>query len=294
MAHVLIVGAGYVGQALAAELTAAGATVTAVRRRWEPGTPPLDAGGRLRRVAADAFDPAQLAALPWRDVDHIVYAVAAGHFDESAYRRAYVDGLGTVVDHARRAQGMRRFVLVSSTGVFGVGRGEWTDEESPVAAAGPFSARLLLEGEALLAASGLPGVAVRLGGIYGPARQSLLDSVRQGTARLMPPGSPPQWTNRIHRDDAAALIAHLALHPAPRALYLGVDDEPACKDDVLRWLASELGLPEPPVLGPDEAAAAAPQRGNRRCRNDRLKADGYRFKYPTYREGFGALLRSTP
>jgi hypothetical protein len=31
-------------------------------------------------------------------------------------------------------------------------------------------------------------------------------------------------------------------------------------------------------------------RSNKRCRNDRLLASGYTFLYPTYREGYGAVL----
>jgi hypothetical protein len=31
-------------------------------------------------------------------------------------------------------------------------------------------------------------------------------------------------------------------------------------------------------------------RANKRCRNDRLLASGYSFRYPTFREGYSALL----
>ena len=30
--------------------------------------------------------------------------------------------------------------------------------------------------------------------------------------------------------------------------------------------------------------------GSKRCRNDRLRETGYRFLYPTYREGYGSLF----
>ena len=30
---------------------------------------------------------------------------------------------------------------------------------------------------------------------------------------------------------------------------------------------------------------------SKRCSNALLKASGYRFRYPTYREGYGELLR---
>jgi hypothetical protein len=32
------------------------------------------------------------------------------------------------------------------------------------------------------------------------------------------------------------------------------------------------------------------ERGSKRCRNDRLLASGYAFRFPTFREGYAALL----
>ena len=38
-------------------------------------------------------------------------------------------------------------------------------------------------------------------------------------------------------------------------------------------------------------AAAGRSAGNKRCSNARLLATGFRFRYPSYREGYEALLR---
>jgi nucleoside-diphosphate-sugar epimerase len=251
--------------------------VHAVRRHWPAPPPP----GVLPH-AVDLTDAAAVARLP--RVEQVVFAAAAGGFSDEAYRRAYVEALGTV---AAWAQGVQRFVFTSSTGVYGVGDGDWVDEGTPVATSGPFSALRLIEGERLLATSGLPAVSLRLGGIYGPGRTSLLDSVRDGSARLGPLGAPPVWTNRVHREDAARMLRHLLRLPSPLPLYLGVDDEPASRDDVLRFAARLLGRPAPVHGAP---GAPSPQRGNRRCRNARLRASGYDFAYPTYREGLAALV----
>jgi nucleoside-diphosphate-sugar epimerase len=95
----------------------------------------------------------------------------------------------------------------------------------------------------------------------------------------------------VHRDDAAAALCHLLELPELAPIYLGVDDMPADEADVLRWLAQELGVKEPRMLGEDEAPARDPSRaGSKRCRNDRLKATGFTFQYPSFREGYGALL----
>ena len=73
-------------------------------------------------------------------------------------------------------------------------------------------------------------------------------------------------------------------------VYLGTDDEPAPDNDVLRFLAAELGLPEPSL-----AESSTPRRtGSKRCRNDRLIASGYRLVYSSYREGYLEQLARVP
>ncbi|MBW2497287.1 MAG: SDR family NAD(P)-dependent oxidoreductase, partial [Deltaproteobacteria bacterium] len=145
----------------------------------------------------------------------------------------------------------------------------------------------------LLAASGLSSVVVRLGGIYGPDRTGLVERVRAGGLRRRP---APHYTNRIHRDDAAGLIAHLLFHPDPDPLYLGVDDEPAEEGELYVWLAKELGVEPPESVEEDEEETRGDDRrrsaGSKRCSNRRARESGYRFRYPTFREGYGALLRA--
>ena len=48
------------------------------------------------------------------------------------------------------------------------------------------------------------------------------------------------------------------------------------------------------VLGVEAQAVVASQgnsRANKRCRNDLLRATGYRLRFPDYRSGYGAVLR---
>jgi hypothetical protein len=70
----------------------------------------------------------------------------------------------------------------------------------------------------------------------------------------------------------------------PAGLYLGSDDEPATSVEVVRWLSAELG-----VDAPEEQET---QRLNKRCTNARLRGSGYRFQYPTFREGYRDIVRS--
>jgi nucleoside-diphosphate-sugar epimerase len=229
----------------------------------------------------------------------VVVAVAADSPAESAYRAAYVDGLANVLDALQRDEVRpRRVLFVSSTAVYGDAGGGWVDESTTAVPAG-YSGRILREAENLLyqrlKGTGTDAVVLRLGGIYGPGRTRLIDQVRSGSA-VIP--AEVRYTNRIHRDDAAAAIVHLSsMESPPDHVYLGVDNHPADMGEVLRFLAGELGRPQPPSEAPGPAAGEADggavrvsRGGNKRCSNARLRSTGFEFTFPTYREGYRAIL----
>jgi len=283
---VLIVGCGYVGTELARQLAADGVRVFGVRRD------PTGLPDGVVPVAADVTDPASLqAALP-REVEAIVYAVSPATRSGEAYRRAYVDGLRNVVasvaNPSSRFPG--RLILVGSTGVYGTSDGSQVDEDTPPAPSDP-PGQALLDAEAAARTLGTPGIVLRLGGIYGPGRDRTIRQVRSGAADCPEPG---RFGNRIHRDDAAAAVRHLLAVPDPAPVYLGVDEDPADLRDVYRWIARTTGAVDPcgEERRPNEGrASASTRRGtNKRCSSERLVASGFRFRYPTYREGYAALL----
>ncbi len=276
MSTILIAGCGDVGSALGVRLAQAGHRVLGLRR--DPSRLPREIEG----VAADLSDPTSLAAVP-DGVQVLVYtASAGGAFDDAAYQRAYVIGLANAL--ARMRGSLERVVFTSSTGVYGQDDGGWVDEDSPTEPAG-FSGRRLLEGEALAGDAGVPGICVRFGGIYGPGRTRLLDRARAGATCS---DTPVVWTNRIHRDDCAGVLAHLVGVADPHPRYVGVDCEPAPQCQVMDWLAQRLGAPRPRRVSGAEATRS--RGGNKRCSNRRLLASGYRFAYPTYRDGYAAML----
>jgi nucleoside-diphosphate-sugar epimerase len=268
----LIAGAGYVGGVLAEVLLARGCEVVLLRRS-EREPPP---GARTFR--ADLAAAGALADLP--EADFVFYSAAADERSDAAYRRAYVEGVARLIERLAKQRSLpRRFLFTSSTGVYGQQQGEWVDEASPTEPR-DFTGRRLLEGEALVAAAPFPGCVLRLGGIYGPGRTSLIARAQRGEV------GGPVFTNRIHRDDAAAALAHLAFLPAPAPCSVGVDCEPAPEAEVLAWLAQQLGVAQQR----EGQALQRRERGSKRCRNARLLASGFRFQYPTYREGYAALL----
>lgn len=280
MSRALIVGCGYVGGVLARLMRDDGREVWALRRS------PREEGEGIRWLAADVGDAPRLRDVlsslrDGRPLD-VHYLVSAGGFDDEAYELAYVRGLVNVLA-ALDGAAVRRVVFAGSTAVYGQSDGEWVDEESPTEPAG-FSGRRLLEGEAVLAAAPMETVAVRFGGIYGPGRTRLIDKIVDGQAIAAADG--PQYRSRMHRDDCARTMRHVAALDGPGPRYVAVDDEPSDQRDVQAWLCGQLGV-DPGGLTP---VAGTRRGGNKRCRNARLRASGLDLTYPTYREGYGGLL----
>ena len=95
------------------------------------------------------------------------------------------------------------------------------------------------------------------------------------------------YTNRIHREDVASVLANLInLHTRgawiPSTLSLN-DNEPVKTADLEAWCFEQLGR-EP--TGERENQP----RGNRRISNAKLLVTGFRLRYPTFREGYRDAL----
>jgi nucleoside-diphosphate-sugar epimerase len=277
---VLIAGCGDVGSRLATQLLAAGWEVHGLRRdvsRLPDG---------VIGVAGDLFNKDCPQTWPVGAVDYLVYCAAATDHDEAGYRAAYVHGLEHVLEWlGDYGQVPNRLLFVSSSSVYGQQAGEWVDETSPAMASG-FSGQVMLEAERIALGSGIPASIVRLTGIYGPGRERLLTQVRQGYRVAV---DPPVYANRIHADDAAGLMACL-LEADRRGVklddvYIGVDDAPAALADVVGWLREYLGVTE----WADDASVR--RTGSKRCSNARAKALGWTPKYPSFREGYAAILK---
>jgi len=276
---VLVVGCGDVGGRLARKMLADGWSVSGLRRNV--GALPEGVGA----IAADLEQPQAPAAWPTTGPDYLVYCVAASQHDEAGYRSAYVEGLRNVLAWlAERGQTPRRLLFVSSSSVFAQQGGEWIDETAQTLPQ-EYSGRVMLEAERLALDSGIPASVVRLTGIYGPGREWLLSQVRQGYRVAE---EPPLYGNRIHAEDAAGLLAFLLR--ADRAgtvlddCYIGVDDAPAPLAEVVAWLREYMGVTE----WSDQQRVR--RTGSKRCSNARARALGWAPSYPSYREGYAAIL----
>lgn len=268
---VVLVGCGELGGDVGLRLAARGHAVLALRRRADLVPQPLQ--GLSVDLSRDQPD------LPPLDLAYLVVALTARPRTEETYRATYVEGMTRALDAlAAAGQVPRRAVLVSSTGVFGdLDPAVLADEDTPPRPSdGP--ARMLLEAEQVFLDRVPGGTVLRLSGLYGHRSTRLVDQVRAGTVT-----DPNRWTNRIHRDDAAAAVVHLLTRDTPpEALYVGTDDEPALLGDVAAHLAAQLGAPTPPA--PDVELGHG-----KRFTNARLRASGWVPDFPTYREGYAGL-----
>lgn len=272
MGRLLLAGCGDLGVRLAGVLDRAGSWQATGLRRSPQRLP-----NSIRPFAADLLDPGSLKSLD-RDWDAVVYTATPSERSEAGYRATYLTGLAHLLERIRTP----RLVVVSSTAVYGQDGGEWVDERSPTEP-NRFNGRILLQAESMARAAG--GQVLRLSGIYGPGRERLIRTVREGGVECRK--EPPVWTNRIHADDAAAALAHLiglddAIGDGP-PVWIASDERPATRWDVLSWLAGRLGVP-----GPIETQDKGGQ--GKRVSSARLRATGFALQYPDFRAGYEGLL----
>lgn len=277
LTNVLIAGCGDVGTRLALRLIRSDYQVWGLRRDIS------QLPGLIHAIQGDLGESEHFPLLP-STLDAVVYCAAAGQRSEAVYRRAYVKGLQNVLRQLeQQAIAVKRILFTSSTAVYGQSQGEWVDENSTTEP-NEFSGRILLEAEQCLANSGLEFSVLRLGGIYGPGRTRLIRQVKEGALEVC--DEYPQYTNRIHSDDCAGVLQHLLELDTVQSHYLVVDNEPVSRAEVADWLAAQLD-----VVSPKRVTRSQLEEGqNKRCNNRRLRDSGYRLLYPSYREGYGALL----
>lgn len=276
---ILFAGAGALSQATANELTAPAWQCYGLRRR----TDQLPA--EWLPVIADLLGANDLPAQWPESLEYLVIALTPDERSEAAYRAVYLQGQQRLYDWlATAGQRPRRVFFISSTGVYGQSQGEWVDESS-VTQPERWSGQVLCDAEQLALASGYPCTVVRLAGIYGGARQSFLRRVRQG---YHAEGTHNRITNRIHEQDAAALLAYLIeldSQGQPLAsIYLGVDDCPVEQSEVVRWLQQQLGVTTNLEKRLTQAGTS------KQCSNARARATGWQPRYPSYREGYLPML----
>ena len=280
----LIVGCGYVGTRLARYWVDRGEDV------WVTSRSP----DRAKDLSRQGFRPIVLDVTQKKEyilppVESIVFAVGYDRSSSQSIEEVYVEGLRRIAANCPKT--IRRFIYLSSTGVYGQTNGNWVDEYSPCepireGGAACLAAEKLLQADARLADKTM---ILRLAGIYGPGRLPHMKALVSGEPlRVAADGH----LNLIHVDDIIQVIAECELSIQPPQLLCVADGHPVRRADFYDYLAGLLGA-EAPTFSPPvpNSPRAARSRGSKRIRNQRLIGRmSAGLCYPNYREGLAAIV----
>jgi nucleoside-diphosphate-sugar epimerase len=270
--RLLLLGCGDVGLRIVARLhtrfriVALTSTPQRVPALRAAGVVPL-VGDLDRRASLDRLAPFAARTL------HLVPPQADGARDRRTRRL-----------RAALAARPRRFVYVSTTGVYGDAGGAWRDETARLAARTERALRRV-DGERVVRAAPWHGSVLRVPGIYAHDRLPL-DRLQRRLPALT--AEDDVYTNHIHAEDLArAVIAALFRGRAGR-VYNAVDDSQLRMGEYLDLVAAHAGLPPPPRLPRAVIRAAVSpamysfMEESRRLRNQRLRHElRLRLRWPT-------------
>jgi len=283
--RLLIVGCGDIGLRVLKRLHSAWSV--SVLTSSPQRVPALRALGALPLVG-DLDRPATLARLAGiaDAVLHLAPPQPEGRTDRRT--RALVQALS-------RRGAVRRFVYVSTTGVYGDAGGARIDETRSVAPANDRAWRRV-DAEGLLRAwaraAGVRLSILRAPGIYASDRAGghPRERLQRGTPVLAP--QDDVYTNHIHADDLARACIAALYRARPQRVFNACDASELKVGDYYDLAADLCGLPRPPRLTRAQAAQAlSPQQmsflsESRRLDNRRLREElRLVLRYPTVEEG---------
>jgi len=280
-----VFGAGFSGQAFAREIAGSAEFIGGTTRSAEKASALAQCG-----MTPFLFDGSVLTseiASALASVTHLVISIAPGEDADPAFLAARETVLEAM-------PALEWIGYLSTVGVYGDHGCAWVDEQSGCRPVSRRSAARLDAEErwrALGEERGCPLAVLRLSGIYGPGRNAFVN-LEKGTARrIIKTG---QVFNRVYVDDVAGALAHLAQDRISGVFNVS-DDRPSPSQDVVEYAARLMGV-EPPPEVPFESAGLGPMARSfygecKRVANGRIKAAGYRFRYPEYTVALDAMWR---
>ena len=240
--RVHIIGCGDIGRRTAVLCRQAQQEVSA----WVKSTASLEACRELG-LPSQLLDLDLLGEAPeLRPGGHVLYTVPPPPEGQADSR---IRALLERVD----ADLVERFVLISTSGVYGNCEGRWVDEDTPIH---PVADRALRRADAEASLrkwaleKGKEYLILRVPGIYAPDRLPL-KRIRSGAPVVRRSEAP--WTNRIHADDLAAVCLAALNSPVKNEIINASDDAPSTLTDYFLAIAEYSGLPRPPEIGLEEA-----------------------------------------
>lgn len=307
--HIFITGAsGLLGRALVPLLQEGGHSVTGLAR--SDATRAMLHAMRVTPLAGQGNDVQQLY-LALSGVDAIVHLATALPSDAEAIEDGWrhsddvmVVLLRNLIAAGVRA-GVRTYLFPSLYAVYGDHGDEWVSEDTPATPSPLLEAYARAEGLLHQAAEEyyVTGIVLRMGLVYSEDAQhtrGLLYGIKRGQVAV--PGSDSTFWPMIHAVDAAAAML-LALRQAVGYAVLNVcDNEPVRSGQLYRDLSQWLGAPAPLDGALPGTGDLNPYHG--RVRNTALRTSvrmssrrirdvlGFSPQFPTYREGFQAVIKA--
>ena len=282
---VLILGMGWSGRVLAAQLQARGVQVTGTVR--DPSST-ADDGLQRHRLHADAGPSAALLEAI-AQAQAVLCSVPPDAQGDPALRQ--------LLPALQASPALRWVGYLSSTSVYADRAGGWVDENSEADASETAGVQRRLaetQWRALADVRGIASAVFRLPGLYGPGCNALLQLAEGRARHVVRPGLV---FNRLHVEDLAAVVMAAMRRPTRDGLYLPADDEPAPPQDVLAYAAQLGGFTLPPAVAWDDPAVSPTLRrfyaSNKRIDSRGTReALGWTPKFVTYREGLEELAAS--
>ncbi|HVL59445.1 MAG TPA: SDR family NAD(P)-dependent oxidoreductase [Burkholderiaceae bacterium] len=274
--RLLVLGCGDVGLRLAA-LAAGRARVFGVVRRADAAAAVRDAGAVPIVADLDRWRSLRRLQGLASTIVHSAPPPPLGD-DDPRTRRALA-----------RLHRARRWVYLSTTGVYGDCGGARIDETRPVAPRSDRARRRVAAERRLRRRAAI----LRVPGIY--ARDRLPEQrLRAGTPAIL--AGEDGYSNHIHADDLARIVWAATLRAPIGRVYNAVDDTELRIGDWLDAVASALSLPAPLRLPRAQVEAiVSPLQWSflsesRRISNARIKRElGIRLRYPTVHALLGRL-----
>jgi nucleoside-diphosphate-sugar epimerase len=261
--RIVLLGVGMVGRAVY-DAVRGEAQVVGVTRQPE----------RLFEFVNAGIDP---IVMPWPSAE-----VMAPIVDGSDVLVSFPPDGTTDAVLAPACVGAKSVVYISSTGVYGAHRGR-VDDSTPVDAHDPQTLSRLQAEEIW---RGVGATVLRPPAIYGPT-SGLHIRLRKGDFKI--PGDGSNMVSRIHVEDLATIILRAFEKPKPRETFVVGDLKPASHKELAEWLCEKMQIPVPPNTPLEQAGPH--MRASREVDPTRALSEfDVTLKYPTYQEGFTALL----
>ena len=219
-----------------------------------------------------------------KDFDHILISIPPEHERDLVLKYFSKE----ILD-----QNIKWITYLSATSVYGNHEGKWVDENSKTLPKSKNGIERLAVEKLWLKMyekNNIPLQIFRLSGIYSNI-YNVLERIRSGNASLI--RKENQFFSRIHVEDIANLL-FLSLNKFKKGEIFNIsDDKPASSEEVMKYGAKILNLPEPKEIKLEDIQSEmlkAFYRDSKKVSNKKVKEFfKYNLKFPTYVEGLNYI-----